>query len=132
MKSKYLLNYNRFSNSTINVFVQFVFRLFLRPLLELAITQHVAPPCDQTIVQYPRYICNGGRHIRTHTLLIIAYAPMLSMCRSCLHTLHPPLKLHFCNQSARVCQFSCTVWIFYYYFVVVEILYNIIFYIVLY
>ena len=24
------------------------FGLFLRPLLELAITQHVAPPCDQT------------------------------------------------------------------------------------
>ena len=30
-------------------------------------------------------ICNRGRHIRTHTLLIIAYAPMLSRCRSCLH-----------------------------------------------
>ena len=36
VKSKLLLNYNRFSNSTINVFVQFVFRFVLRPLLELA------------------------------------------------------------------------------------------------
>ena len=53
VKSKYLLNYNRFSNSTINVFVQFVFRLFLRPLLELAITQHVAPPCDQSHCSLP-------------------------------------------------------------------------------
>ena len=53
VKSKYLRNYNRFSNSTINVFVQFVFRLFLRPLLELAITQHVAPPCNQSHCSLP-------------------------------------------------------------------------------
>ena len=29
------------------------FGLFLRPLLELAITQHVAPPCDQTHCSLP-------------------------------------------------------------------------------